>query len=415
MRSLKNSRLADFGALAVVATLALFIPTPSGADSQGKPRAGKGELQANASIVRGRPASIQSYPWLAHIRYKGELEPFDCTGTVVAPRVILTAGHCVLTGTGRTAVASRYSVTTGIADLAEASPASKSEVTDVVVFPGYNASRGINDAGLLVLATPVTQPVLALATSVDEALRSNGMSIQVAGWGLLSARPPRSTNVLHEATSVVRGTSYCRRVLRQFPPPFSPASQLCIKAETGRFFSSVCSGDSGGPGIARRPDGTPVQIGIISQGVFNCGPRTPQVLARVDQVSSWIFEWIDAVERGAPPPERARLRLRPPSLSWRAAKLVGFIGLTQDFGRRFSRARGQWIGNCKRLNRQRIKCEAEWQRGIDYYRGAITAYTALPREGTIYNYRYKIRRFNANCWLRWVNPKRWCRYTLFTR
>ena len=67
-----------------------------------------------------------------------------------------------------------------------------------------------------------------------------------------------------------------------------------------------CFGDSGGPAIAQRADGSPVEIGIVSTGGPDCSTKLPNVFTRADRVSTWASEWIAATESGAPPPGPAR-------------------------------------------------------------------------------------------------------------
>jgi secreted trypsin-like serine protease len=376
---------------ALVAALALSCAAAA--------QSGYAMTTARDSIVRGRPASIAAFPWLAHVDYNGSVDKFECTGTVIAPRLVMTAAHCALTGTGHVAVAANYTITTGVADLREAHRANRSDVTQVVVFPKFEPSRVSFDSALLVLKAPVAAPALPLAGPDDAALRAAGVPVSIAGWGLTSAEPPRETTVLHEADSVVQSDEFCKQQLRSILPFFSPASQLCIKSLPGPFFASLCHGDSGGPAIARRPDGTPVQIGIISLGSSNCGARHPQVLARVDQVSSWVREWIDAIELGAPRPRVVAPAVKLPSLSRGVAEYVAWLGLSIEFGPRFSRGKEQTI-DCKRRSRTRLKCQVEWVRAAEYYRGGVTVYTAVPREGSIYNLRFQVRRFARRCFER---------------
>ncbi|HEY1285441.1 MAG TPA: serine protease [Solirubrobacterales bacterium] len=352
---------------------------------------------AHDSIVRGRPAAIAAFPWLAHVDYSGEIDKFDCTGTVVAPRVVLTAGHCALTGTGHVAVAANYTVTTGVADLRDARGVNRSEVSQVLVFPKFEPSRVSYDASLLILKAPVAAPALALASPEDAALRAPGVPVSIAGWGLTSAEPPRETTVLHEADSEIKSDDFCHQQLRRILPIFSPASQLCIKSHPGPFFASLCHGDSGGPAFTRRPDGTPVQVGIISLGASNCGARHPQVLARVDRVSSWVREWIDAIEHGARRPRVVAPAVKLPSLERPVAEYVAYLGLAVEFGPKFTGGKQQKL-DCDRHSRTRIKCQVEWVRGSEYYRGGTTVYTAVPREGSIYNLRLQVRRFTRRCW-----------------
>lgn len=408
-----RSRLG--GVILAFASLLILLTGPSQAGGHasssfdGRERADEG---AEASIVGGKVASIASYPWIAHVRYRGPVEEFECGGTVVAPRLILTAAHCVLTGTGRVASAANFSVLTGVGDLDEATPDRLSQVSRVLVFPEYEPSRFLNDAALLVLAEPVTTPTLPLATSADGALLAEGGTVAVAGWGLLDVQPPRLPSVLHDAQTVVQSTAYCRRSLREVLPVFAPDSQICVRSGSGPG-ASLCNGDSGGPAVARRADGTTVQIGIISlKGSFECSPRSPQVLARVDRVSSWVAAWAAAIEFGAPAPPVAVPKVELPPVSRFDAELVAWLGLEGDFGNRFTKGRYHRI-ECRRINREKFKCRVQWLRRAHFYRGAITVYAALPREGTIYNFRYTIRRFNVNCWLEYLHPIQACNPRVF--
>lgn len=384
------------------------LASPSGDDR------GETGSNAQASIIGGKPASISSYPWLAHISYRGAVEGFDCGGTVVSPRLILTAAHCVLTGTGRVAAAPSFSILTGTGDLREAAPERVSQVSQVLVFPEYEPSRTLNDAALLVLAAPVTAPTLPLATTADEALLASGAPLAVAGWGLTSFDPPRLPAVLREGQSIVQSSQSCQRRLRQVLLAYVPGSQFCVKSQSGSGVS-LCNGDSGGPGIARRPDGSPVQVGVISlKASLDCNPASPQIFARVDRVSPWVAAWTAAVEHGAPAPAVVVPEIELPRVTRRDAEVIAWLGLEADLGNRFSRGRLYEIG-CVQINREKVKCRVQWLKGRHLYRGGITIFAALPREGSIYNYRYKIRRFGLVCWLTYKYPIQACSSTLIRR
>ncbi len=370
---------------------------------------------ARTSIVGGNTASIASYPWLAYIQHNGPVETFSCTGTVVAPRLILTAAHCLLTGTGKIAVASNFTVLTGVADLREATQQNVSGVSQALVFPGYQPSQLLNDAGLLVLSAPVSAPALPLASAADAGLLAAGVPVAIAGWGLTDVDPPQAPAVLQEAQSVVRSAGYCQRRMRRVISVYSTASQICIQQPRIGSAASVCNGDSGGPGIARRADGAPLLIGVISlKGSLDCDPLSPQVLTRADVVSSWVGAWIAAVESGGPAPEVVVPRVVLPRVTRRDAEFIAWLGLEADFGNRFTQGQLHRIG-CRSIDREKVKCAVFWLRGVHLYRGAVTIYSALPREGSVYNYRYTIRRFNANCWLRYRHPIQACNPRLFKR
>jgi len=396
---------------AILALLAatLLLGGASQGSASASPERAEGDA-ARASIVDGEVGSIASFPWLAYVQYRGPVDKFSCGGTVVAPRLVLTAAHCVLTGTGRVASASNFKVLTGRADLREATPDRVSTVSQVLVFPEFNPTRILNDAALIVLAGPVDVPPLPLATGSDLGLLAAGTPVGIAGWGLTGVSPPRLPAVFRQGESVVQSASFCQRKLLRILPAYNPASQVCVRSSAG-----LCNGDSGGPAVARRADGSPVQIGVVSlKSAVDCDPRAPQVLTRVDRVSAWVEAWRAAVESGAPAPAVVVPAVEVPPLTRREGELLAGFGLESDFGPRFTRAR-LVEGACKRIARERVRCQVLWLTGTYLYRGTITAYTSLPREGSVYNYRYTIRRFGVRCWLSHRHPIRTCGAKVFRK
>ncbi len=272
---------------------------------------------AHASVIGGTPASIADFPWLAYVEATDaeDLE-FSCTGTVVAPRIVLTAGHCV-EDTEITTLdpASTYSVTTGIASVGRAGPEDVSAVSEVLIYPHFDPLNVHGDAGLLILASPVAAPPLPLAGAADGASYAPRTPISIAGWGVTGPNAVRSPSRLQVASMVVKRPRYCKRHTRNYYLPYSTSRQLCAVHAPGRAVSG-CYGDSGGPAIARRGDGSALQVGIVSTGGPECSTSQPNVFARVDLVSVWVSRWIAAVEEGAPAPTVRIPRPRPPDLSF---------------------------------------------------------------------------------------------------
>ena len=80
---------------------------------------------------------------------------------------------------------------------------------------------------------------------------------------------------------------------------FDVARQTCaIDAPT--FADGTCNGDSGGPLLANRADGTSVEVGITDFGPANCTTGLPDFFARADSLSAWVRSWIQALGPGVP-------------------------------------------------------------------------------------------------------------------
>ncbi len=394
----------------LAALCCLLVASPASASA--RPSTG-GNAGATASVIKGTPASITDFPWLAHVTYEGAAEGFECSGSVVAPRLVLTAGHCAVAESGRVLDPSHYRVVTGLGDLKQLTPEHVSAVVQVLVDPSYEPSKNLNDAALLVLAAPVAAPPIALATADDEALSSGGTPISIVGWGLTSGASTKAPTVLRSGEAVIQDDAYCRMKAKTVTPFYSVATQICSIAPPS-FEVGVCHGDSGGPVIAVRSDGVPVQVGIISMADPVCKTNIPDVETRVDQVTPWISSWIAAVEAGAPaPPIVVPPLLRLPKLTFKAAESLAYIGLAGDFRNRFLKGRFKEIG-CRRVAREKIKCQVFWYLAGSVYIGSATVYYSLPREGAPWNLRYRIRKVGAACWLNRGSAKR-CPGTLYHR
>ncbi len=272
---------------AALLLLSLLLAAPSGASRSGG---------ATASIVGGTTANSEEWPWAAFILAEDRKgEGFSCTGTVVAPNFVLTAGHCAEDiVTGKKTPRSEYVVVTGSSDVRDSAKRQLSKVSQVLVNPGFNRFKVHGDAALLRLETPTTAPAVALATPTDAPLLAADTPLWIAGWGLSGPlKDLKRTPVLRRAATFVQPRLYCRNHVRAYYPFFNYSSQLCTITPPS-FAIGTCHGDSGGPALAFREDGTPVQIGITSLGAADCDTSLPDIFTRVDQVYPWIAEQIAA-------------------------------------------------------------------------------------------------------------------------
>jgi secreted trypsin-like serine protease len=256
--------------------------------------------EATASIVGGSTALSEEWPWAAFVLAADKKgEGFSCSGTVISPNLILTAGHCVEDiETGKKTPPAQYVVVTGSSDIRDAALRQVSKVSRTIINPEFNRFKVHGDAGLLVLATPTTAPAIALAGPTDAALLAPDTPTWIAGWGLSGPlRKLKRTPVLRRGATFVQERLYCRNHVRAYYPFFNYSSQLCTITPPG-FSIGTCHGDSGGPALAFREDGTPVQIGITSLGAADCDTHLPDIFTRIDRIYPWIAEQIAATATG---------------------------------------------------------------------------------------------------------------------
>jgi secreted trypsin-like serine protease len=251
--------------------------------------------EAHAAVIGGSPAEAGTFPSLAFvIDVKGALAD-QCTGTVVASNLVLTAAHCAENmQTGDLYHAADFQVVTGAVEW-NAPTRQLSGVSRVIIYPKFSRRADDGDAALLVLSTPTTAPPIALATAANSGWVHAGTAGTIAGWGKTHYLQSTPTKRLQEAPTGVQTSSWCTHhaVL------FDPKSEICTIDPPG-YRTGGCEGDSGGPLIAVDPaDGAPFEIGVTIRAQYTCATHYPTVFTRVSEIYPWVHRWIAALK---PPP-----------------------------------------------------------------------------------------------------------------
>lgn len=243
------------------------------------------ESARSAAIIDGHVASPGEVSATV-----GLLGNFTCTGTLIAPQVVLTAAHCIVDGVGG------VDVYAGVVRQNEANNNDRYAIAQAIPHPNYNAFAwgndpdGLaesNDIGILLLDEPVSgvAPVPVLPFERVDSDMPGQTPVTLAGFGITN-QSGGPTGVLY-----VTETPYVRR----------SATELLAG---GNNLPDSCNGDSGGP-VYLDVDGQRFVVGVTSRAAAssqqNCGDGGIYTLAPA------FIDWLAQASGGlvdgtAPPP-----------------------------------------------------------------------------------------------------------------
>jgi len=239
------------------------------------------------AVVGGSDAAPGAYPAVAEIRFGSS---FLCTGTLIAPTWVLTAGHCSsITGL---AVASPAAWPAPLIDvrIGSVTPGAgeRAPVRRVVVNPDYLLGMGY-DIALLELSSPSSKAPARVVGAGGAALWAPGTMETIVGFGATSEGGDVA-DTLQEAQVPITTDAYCADAYDDF----DASTMLCAGFPEGGV--DTCQGDSGGPMFGRDAAGALKVVGATSFGEGCARPGRPGVYARVGDTV--LREWIRSVAPG---------------------------------------------------------------------------------------------------------------------
>ena len=252
-------------------------------------KASKCGVSNEKRIFGGEDALPHEHPWAVLLGYVNEARGttmYLCGGSLVSPRYVLTAAHCINSRGGHHLAHVRL----GHSDR-EHPDAFDVRVESVTLHPKFERHPLlVNDIALLRLAEEVPERTteggivsvrpICLGREEDEIVEP-----EVAGWGLVDRH--NVSRVLQVLDLETVDNLECEREYKtKVQGFFVEDSQLCA---TGVAGTDSCKGDSGGPLIYFEGDSGRARLGgITSFGTIRCDSSVPGVYTRVSAFRDWI-------------------------------------------------------------------------------------------------------------------------------
>jgi len=240
------------------------------------------------AIIGGRPVPVGQLGATARVVGAGEA----CTGTLLAPRHVVLALHCVQPG-------ATLRVTVGNPN--RGGLVQERRVVAAVPAPQVDPPPSVTgqvDAAILVLDRDVSIVPATIAPPAEATL-APGAGAVLAGFGATTAPPPASLSTDSALVEAGVQVAPCADVAAGND---ESGFVGCATPAAGRVAAgSPCVGDSGGPVLAPSPTlGRLVLVGVLSGGAgdSDCAPTNGAIFTTVVSLLSWIND----VEAAPVPP-----------------------------------------------------------------------------------------------------------------
>jgi endonuclease G len=247
-----------------------------------------------APVIGGDDVPTGKWPDAAAMYYPDGQQ--GCTGTLIAPTVALTAGHCLYDG-GPSAV---------LVGTNSLSRRSEGDFLPVMKRIAYPQSQSTYDIAVVVLGQASRFAPRPIATGWARLDIKDGASVDIVGYGAVDRDANQYINELQEATTTITDADCVRSA--GCNSAAMPAGEL----GAGGMGIDTCPGDSGGPLYVTTSYGS-FLAGVTSRGYddnrYYCSEGG--IYVRPDKIVDWIEQQAGVpIARGPEPTFEALTAVR---------------------------------------------------------------------------------------------------------
>ncbi|XP_046486980.1 uncharacterized protein [Neodiprion pinetum] len=250
------------------------------------------DYNAGAQRADGPGATLfGEFPWMVALLVRQTKNPllFQCGGSLLSTRAVLTAAHCVA---GQEV--GRLVVRVGEWDTRsnnEPLPYQEAGVQTILKHPQFYSGGLYHDVAVLILTSEVNYQtnVRPICLPQQGMAITPGVRCYATGWGRNSfGVEGQYQAVLRQVDLPIVERSDCQNRLRstRLGQYFQlHGSFMCAGGEPSK---DTCTGDGGGPLVCPTSTGRYFQVGVVSWGIGCGSSTTPAVYASVPQHRQWI-------------------------------------------------------------------------------------------------------------------------------